>query len=100
MITINRPMYLPVVLNLEGVGDLLIAIKVNGTPHEIVCAFTVPRKWPSLLDAYLIPDFWGNEALANLPQHEKGVLINQIKTLRETIVAHIKQSLEFNSENI
>ena len=100
MITIGRPMYIPVVLNLKGVGDLLIAIKVNGTSHHIVCTFTVPRKWPSLLDAYLIPDFWDNKLLADLPQHEKGVLINQINTLRETIVAHIKQSLEFNSENI
>lgn len=99
MITIGQPKYIPVVLNLKGVGDLLIAIKVNGTSHHIVCTFTVPRKWPSLLDTDLIPDFWdnklldnlpqdekgGNKLLADLPQDEKDGLITQIKNLRKTI---------------
>lgn len=89
MITVGQPRYIPVVRNLKGVGDLLIDIKVNGTSHHIVYTFTVPRKWPSLLDVYLIPDFWDNKFLANLPQHEKGGLIIQIDNLRKTIVDYL-----------
>lgn len=89
MITVGQPRYRLEVRNLKGVGNLLVDVLVAGTGYNIVCTITIPRKFPSLLDADLLPELSDNPLLANLSEYEKKGLAIQIKTLRKTIVDYL-----------
>lgn len=89
MITVGTPRYRLKVRNLKGFGNLLIDVLVADAGYNIVCTITIPRKFPSLLDADLIPEFSDNPLLANLSEYEKKGLAIQIAALRKTIVDYL-----------
>ena len=99
MIIVNQPMYLLVVRPTKGAASLLIDVVKVGTTHNVVCTITAPLKWPSLLDADLIPEFHDNPLLAGLPEYEKKGLVIQVDALRRKIVAEISRSLQTEPKN-
>jgi len=99
MIITNQPRYLLVVRSTKGAANLLIDVVKVGTAYNVVCTITAPLKWPSMLDADLIPEFRDNPLLAGLPEYEKRGLVIQIDALRRKIVANIAQSLQTEPKN-